>query len=240
MTVTLYGWGRMFDLPSPSPYVMKADIQLQMLGVTFDRAIADLDAVPRHKAPYVRDNGLLVEDSALIRRHFEAATGLDLDAHLSAEERAVARAFEGMLEGRLAQIMACERWLIDANFDCGPRQFFARVPEPMRDAVIAEVRGDFARTMHGAGIGRFSRAEQMDIAAADIAAVAAFLGNKTWMFGDRPSALDAVVYAVIGGCATRFFDSALPDLIAAHANLTAYLGRMEAAYFAEDRWPAMG
>ena len=43
--ITLYGWGPMFDCPSPSPFVMKADIQLQMLGVDFDRAIADLSLV---------------------------------------------------------------------------------------------------------------------------------------------------------------------------------------------------
>ena len=30
---TLFGWGPMFDCPSPSPFVMKSDIQLQMLGV---------------------------------------------------------------------------------------------------------------------------------------------------------------------------------------------------------------
>ena len=48
---TLYGWGPMFDLPGPSPYVMKADIQMQMLGVPFKRAIAELDSVAKGKAP---------------------------------------------------------------------------------------------------------------------------------------------------------------------------------------------
>ena len=45
MTTTLFGWGRMFDLPNPSPYVAKADMQLQLLGIEFDRAMADLDTV---------------------------------------------------------------------------------------------------------------------------------------------------------------------------------------------------
>ena len=38
--ITLYGWGPLFDCPSPSPYVMKSEIQLQMLGLEFNRAIA--------------------------------------------------------------------------------------------------------------------------------------------------------------------------------------------------------
>ncbi|MFM5884870.1 MAG: glutathione S-transferase family protein [Novosphingobium sp.] len=241
MTTTLYGWGRMFDLPSPSPYVAKADIQLQMLGIEFDRATADLDSVEKRKAPYViEDDGKVIEDSAFIRRHFESRTGKDLDAGLSAEQRAAAHALGALLENRLAQIMACERWLIDENFDRGPRMFFVGVPDVMRDAVVAEVRDGFRQTMYGAGFARFTRPELMQIAAADIAAVAALLGDKPWLFGDNASAVDATAYGVLAGSATRFFDSELPDLISAHDNLARFIDRAERAYFPEDRWPAMG
>lgn len=240
MTTTLYGWGAMFDLPSPSPYVAKTDIQLQMLGVQFDRALADLDTVGKHKAPYVNDEGQLIEDSAFIRRHFEAKLGKDLDAGLTAEQRGAAWALGGMLENRLAQIMVCERWLIDENFNRGPRQFFAMVPEEMREAVIEQVRGDFRSTMHGAGFARFTRDEQMQIARADIAAAAAILGDREWMFGDRPSAVDATAYGVLSACSSQFFDTPLVDMIAQQSTLSAYLERMRQAYFPSDRWPAMG
>lgn len=239
MTTTLFGWGRMFDLASPSPYVAKADIQMQMLGVDFDRATADLDSVGKHKAPYVIDDGTVIEDSAFIRQYFERKTGRDLDAGLTPAERGLARGLTALFENRLAQIMACERWLIDANFDIGPRQFFADVPEAMRETVTGQVREEFRRTMYGAGFARFSRAEQMEIAGSDIAAVAAVLGDQSWLFGDRPTAVDAVAYGVLAGSATRFFESQLPDLIAAHHNLAAYLERLEQTYFAVNRWPAM-
>lgn len=239
MTTTLYGWGRMFDLPSPSPYVAKADMQLQMLGVAFDRAVADLDAVSKHKAPYVRDGDAIIEDSAFIREHFERKTGRDLDAGLTPTQRGIARALGGMLESRLAQIMVCERWLIDENFDRGPRLFFAGVPEPMRETVIAQAREEVRRTMHGAGFARFTRDEQMKIAAADVAAVADLLGDQDWLFGANASAVDAAAYGVLAGCATRFFDSELADLIAARPNLAAYLARIELIYFTPDHWPAM-
>lgn len=239
MTITLFGWGRMFDVASPSPYVAKADMQMQMLGIQFNRAIADLESVSKHKAPYVLDDGATIEDSSFIRKHFETKTGHDLDAGLTAEERATARALSGMLENRLGQIMACERWLIDDNFDRGPRQFFADVPDAMREAVIAQVREDFNKTMYGAGFGRYSRAELMLIAAEDIAAVAALLGDKEWLFGDKASAADAVAYGVLSGSATRFFESQLPDLIEAQPNLGAYLDRIEQAYFASDQFPQM-
>lgn len=239
MTTTLYGWGAMFDLPCPSPYVMKAEIQLQLLGVEFARATADLDAVSKHKAPYVIDEGQVIEDSTFIRWHFEAKLGKDLDVGLSAEQRGAAWAMGTMLEHRLGPIMACERWLIDANFEKGPAMFFAGVPEAMRPAVTAQVRGDFLRTMQGSGFARFTRAEQMRLAKADIAAAANLLGDKTWLFGDQATAADASAGAVLASCSTRFFESELPDLIDAHPNLTAYLERINARFFPEDRWPSM-
>lgn len=69
MTI-LYGFPPAFGCMSPSPFVMKTDIQLQMLGVSFERRIANLDAVAKHKAPYVDDGGEIVEDSTFIRWHF--------------------------------------------------------------------------------------------------------------------------------------------------------------------------
>lgn len=239
MATTLYGWGAAFGAPSPSMYVIKADIQLQMLGVAFDRAIADLESVDKHKAPYVRDDDVLVQDSTFIRWHFEQKLGLDLDAGLSAEQRGAAWALGTALEGRLSTIAVNERWMIDANFDRGPRLFFAAVPDDMRDAIIAQVRDDHAKSMQGNGIGRFTAAERVQLAAADVAAAADILGAKPYFFGDAPTAVDASAFGVLASCATRYFDSELPGIIESHANIVAYLERMQTRFFAEERWPAM-
>ena len=138
--ITLYGWGPMFDCPSPSNYVMKTDIQLQMLGLDFDRATADLDAVSKHKAPYVMDGGTLVQDSNFIRAHFERKLGRSLVTGLSDEDSVTSWALERMAEDHLATIMAMERWLKDDNFFKGPALFFSDVPEEARESVMQEVR----------------------------------------------------------------------------------------------------
>ena len=147
--ITLYGWGPMFGCPSPSPFVMKADIQLQMLGLDFDRAIADLDSVPKHKAPYVIDDGKLVEDSDFIRKHFETKLGRGLYDGMSSKEVALSWALERMAGGQLTKIMAYERWMKDANFEKGPAQFFNDVPAPARAGVIREVRQVLSRMSTG-------------------------------------------------------------------------------------------
>ena len=236
---TLYGWGPMFGLPSPSPFVLKCDMQLQMLGVSFARAIADLESVAKHKAPYVEDDGRIIEDSTFIRLYFEQKLGVDLDQGLTSAERGAAWAIERMLEDRLNLIMASERWLVDANFEKGPRQFFAGVPEPAQTALCKDVREQLHTMMVRHGIGRHSREERMLLAERDISAVAAVLGDNAYLFGDKPSAVDATAFGILGACATPFFETPLSGLVHEHANLVDFLNRIERRFFSEISWPAM-
>jgi glutathione S-transferase len=229
----------MFGLPSPSPFVLKCDMQLQMLGVPFTRAIADLESVPKHKAPYVEDEGRIIEDSTFIRLYFEQKLGLDLDQGLTPAERGAAWGLERMLEDRLNLIMASERWLVDANFEKGPRQFFAGVPEPAQTALCKELREQLHTMMVRHGIGRHSREERMLLAERDISAVAAVLGDKLYLFGDKPSAVDATAFGILVACATPFFDTPLSGLVLEHANLADYLVRTERQFFSEISWPAL-
>ncbi len=235
---TLYGWGPMFGLRGPSPFVLKTDIQLQMLGVAFDRRTADLEAVKKHKAPYVQDGAEIIEDSSFIRWHFEQKLGRSLDTGLTPEQRSHGWALERMLEDRLYLIMVHERWLEDANFFKGPAQFFAGVPEAARPQVMADRRADLRTVMQGQGIGRHSRGERLELAAHDIAAVSEALGDKPFLFGDQPSAPDAAAYGVISCCGARFFDTPLTAFVDRHANLRPYLTRMEERFFDDTQWRA--
>ena len=235
--ITLYGWGPMFDCPSPSNYVMKTDIQLQMLGLDFDRAIADLDAVSKHKAPYVMDGGTLVQDSNFIRAHFERKLGRSLVTGLSDEDSVTSWALERMAEDHLATIMAMERWLKDDNFFKGPALFFSDVPEEARESVMQEVRDGIAASQYARGMGRHSEAERMQLAAWDLQAIAIQLAGQDYLFGDTPTVADASVSAVLISCATDYFDTPLTSLVRGHTNLVGYMDRMKDRYFAKNRWP---
>ncbi|WP_158085641.1 glutathione S-transferase family protein [Henriciella aquimarina] len=234
---TLYGWGPMFDCPSPSPYVMKSEIQLQMLDIEFDRAFADLDAVSKHKAPYVEDEGEIIQDSNFIRAHFERKTGRSLNDGLTPRQQALSWALERMVEGHLNAVMAGERWLNDANFEKGPTLFFADVTEPQRQAVIDEIREGMRKTRWESGIGRHAHEEQLQLAAWDLAAIAAQLGEQAFLLGDEPTVADASVSAVLVSCATPYFETPLVDLVQSHSNLPGYIRRMKECYLPEGVWP---
>ncbi len=234
---TLYGFGPMFDLPSPSPYVMKSQIQLQMLGVDYDCAFADLETVSKHKAPYVEDDGQVIQDSNFIRAHFEKKLNRRLDDGLSDGEKATGWALERMAEDHLAKSMLTARWLNDDNFNKGPIAFFMAVPEEAREQTCNEVRETVRSGLYDAGFGRHSDAEQMELAGRDIQAIAHQLGDKPFLFGDSPSAADASVSGVLMSCAAPFFDTPLVEMIARHDNLPAYLQRIEAQFLTTDTWP---
>lgn len=236
---TLYGWGPMFGVQSPSPFVAKADIQMQMFDIPCERATADLESVSKHKAPYVNDGDTIVQDSTFIRLHFEKKLGVDLDEGLTAEQRATAWAVERMLEDRLTPIIVHERWLEDGNFERGPALFFMGVPEPMRAEVTQGAREGVRASLYGQGIGRHSRDERMQLAQRDIDTVATLLGDKAFMMGSYPTAVDAVVYGVISACTAPIFDTPLKAMVADCANLVAFLQRMEERFYSEQRWPSL-
>lgn len=236
---TLYGWGPMFGARGPSPFVLKTDIQLQMLGVAFDRKIANLDAVKKHKAPYVEHEQELIEDSNFIRWRFENIQGKTLDAGLSEAQRAASWALERMLELGLLFVLVHERWLEDDNFNKGPAQFFAAAPAPVRQQIIDETRGDLRAMLDRHGVGRHSREERMQLAARDVAALSAILGEKSFLFSDAPTGADATAYGMIASCAAPLFETPLISLVERHANLAPYLARMEARFFNDARWPSM-
>tara|TARA_Y100000052_G_scaffold27568_1_gene36535 strand:+ start:8504 stop:9202 length:699 start_codon:yes stop_codon:yes gene_type:complete len=227
----------MFGCPSPSPYVIKTEIQLQMFGLDFDRAMADLESVPKHKAPYVMDGDRLIEDSNFIRAYFEDKLGKTLDADLSPPEKVTAWALERMAESHLTAFVGYERWIKDENFNKGPIAFFMAAPEPMRQQIIDDSRQSVNAVHQGTGFGRHSEADRIQLADWDLMAIAMQLGDQNFLFGDEPSAPDASVSAVLMSCLTDFFDSPLPGLVQKYPNLVAYAERMKSLYLAESKWP---
>src|SRR5439155_1193319 len=114
---------------------------------------------PKGKIPYIEDDGQLLGDSTLIRWHLEKKYGIDFDQGLSAEQLAIAWAFEKMAEDNLYWASVYFRWMIDANFRKGPANFFKGVPAPVRPVVVSMIRRRLRKTLHGQGLGRHSTDE---------------------------------------------------------------------------------
>jgi glutathione S-transferase len=229
--ITLYTFGPYFGVPDPSPFVMKAMLLLKFAGLTFEERPGRPNRAPKHKLPYIDDDGVVVADSTFIRFHIEKKYGFDFDAGRDATQRATAWAIEKMCEDHLYWPALASRWLDDDNFAKGPARFFDALPLPLRPILRGLVRRSIEKSLYAQGFGRHSRAEMDALAIRDIDALATLLGGKDFLFGDKPCSADATAMAFVAQLAVPLFESQLRTEAERHANLMAYRDRMMRLYF---------
>ena len=229
--ITLYTFGPAFGLPDPSPFVTKADTLLKMSGLPYRTQADGLGKAPKGKLPYIEDDGELIADSTFIRWHLERKYRVDFDRGLDAEQRATAWAFEKMAEDNLYWALVDVLWLDDANFRRGPATFFAKVPAPLRPLVIAMVRRQLRRRLHGQGMGRHSSSEIVALATRSIDAIADHLGQKPFFMGGEPTGVDAAMFGFIAGVLCPLFESPMRAAAERHDHLKRYVARMTARFY---------
>ena len=227
--ITLFGFGPAFDLPDPSPFVMKTEVQLKMSGLDYKRELGGPQGAPKGKIPYIDDDGVVVADSTFIRAHLERAHGFDLDRGLSAEQKAQAWAVERMLEDHLYWSLLHARWMDDANFAKGPAHFFDGAPQGAREAARERTRNN----LFGHGLGRHSESEILFLGSRTLDSLAGMLGQKPYLMGDQPCGADATMFAMVAGVLTPFFATALRDAALSRDNLVRYSERMMRRYYPE-------
>src|SRR5215467_6271945 len=113
--ITLYTFGPGFGLPDPSPFVTKTEVLLKLAGLPYQTDTKGFSKAPKGKLPYIDDDGERIADSTFIRWHLERKYRFDFDRGLGPEARAVAWAFEKMVEDNLYWALLYSRWMIDAN-----------------------------------------------------------------------------------------------------------------------------
>jgi len=231
--ITLYTYGPYFGLPDPSPFVMKAEVLLKMAGLPYETDTGGFNKAPKGKLPYISDDGAIIADSTFIRMHIEKKYGFDFDAGLSRPDRAIAWAFEKMCEDHLYWVGLHARWMVDANFNKGPRRFFDSAPAPLRPLVVAMVRRQVRRNLWGHGMGRHTTAEMEELAARDIGTIADYLADKPYLMGEAPSGADATVFPFMAHALCPLFDTAILTSTEQRPNLVAYRDRLMAQYFPE-------
>ncbi|MCK1323584.1 glutathione S-transferase family protein [Bradyrhizobium sp. 156] len=229
--IIVHGFGAYFGMPDGSPFVMKTMIQLKLAGLEYEHRASGVAKAPRGKVPYIEDDGEIISDSTLIRRHIERKYKVDLDAGLTVEQRAAAWSLEKMAEDHLYFALIDLRWRDDHNFEVGPAHFFDRLPILLRSLVRRIGRARMTKTLYLQGTSRLSRASVEENAGADIDAVAVLLGERQYMMGDEATAVDGFIYGVLANLLVPIFETDLRRRIEIHPNLTAYVERLSQRFF---------
>jgi glutathione S-transferase len=157
---------------------------------------------------------------------------VDLDAHLSPEQVAIAHSCQVMIEERLYWVLVYHRWLGESWHEL-KESFFSFLPPVVRHIVPALVQKQLKRTLHGQGIGRHS-IEQINLfAMQDLESLSAILGEKPYLLGDKISSVDAILYAILCELLQSTLATPLQSITEKYPNLVAYQLRMGCLYFPE-------
>jgi glutathione S-transferase len=229
--ITLYTFGPAFGLPEASPFVMKAEVLLKMSGLAYRTDSTGFGKAPKGKLPYLTDGDVSIADSTFIRLYLQRRYDIDFDAGLSPADRAVAWALEKMCEEHLYFTLMHARWMIDENFDVGPRHFFDGAPAPLRPLICAFVRRQVRRDLKGQGIGRHTEEEISQLAARDLGALADFIGDKPYLMGAMPCGADAAVFGMVAAAMAPCFKTPIRIAAELQPNLVAYRDRLMDKYF---------
>ena len=182
-------------LISPSPFSMKAIALMQMSGLEYEFVPGDPRKAPKNKLPVLIEGIRTIPDSSHIQLYLEQDKQVDFDGELNAEQKAVALAFRALCEDHLYWVGVYDRWIMNA--DHVREEFFGDIPAPMRKIVFNKVQKDIRRNLYGQGMGRHSSDEIYAFGAADIQAITGYLEDKPFFFGDRPTSVDAIIFAFL-------------------------------------------
>jgi len=234
--ITLYGVGEGFGLPEISPYVMKTEVQLKMAGLTYVKRPGEREQAPKGQVPFIDVGGDRIGDSTFIRAYLERAYGFDLDEGLNEVERAHSWAIERLLENHLSWFGVHDRWLLPHNFNMGPAQFFEQAPAELRDQIREQVVSQLASSLLTIGVSRHSEPEMIALCGRSLQTLAVLLGDKPYLFGDRPTGVDATAFGMLAFLSTPFFDSPVGRKARTYPSLVAYVSRMMSEFYPDFAW----
>jgi glutathione S-transferase len=229
--ITLYTFGPFLGTPDSSPFVIKTMVLLKLAGLEYREQTGGLFRAPKGLLPFVDDEGETIADSTFIRFHLEQKYHLDFDAGLSAADRATAWSIEKMVEEHLYFALLDLRWTNRANFARGIAKMFDVIPAPMRPLARLVMRRRTIGRTRGHGMGRHSRDQIERLAIRDLDALAAILGDRSFLMGERPCAVDAAVFGMVAALMTPVLESPVIDAARAHSNLASYRDRIMRQYF---------
>ncbi len=233
--IQLYQFAPAFGLPNASPFCMKLETYLRMAALPFEIPrfkLQQLQGAPKGKMPYIVDGSRTVSDSSLIIDYLKSTYGDPVDGWMNTEQRAMALAWQRLLEEHLYWAAIHTRWIEAQGWALTRPAFFAGLPAPLAWIVPPLARRGMAKALHSQGMGRHSREEIHALGCRDLTALADFLGDKPFLMGGQPCSLDAVAYGFLANLLWVPLESALKLHAQTYPQLERYCQRMKSRYYA--------
>lgn len=227
------GWSGGPGVPTLGPFALKLEAWLRLNDIPYQRVVEGNAAKgPKKKSPWIEYGDLRLGDTAFIIRHLEETTGRGIDAWLSPEQAAQSLVLQRMLGEDFHQTFEYELMMRDAGWKF-LQPGLAHIPQPLRWLVATSMRRHFRKQLYARGLGRHTDDEIIAIGRAAVDAFAALLGDKTWLFGDRPCTADATLYGMLAPLILMPVETPVAQHLRTKVNLVRYCERIRDQVFAE-------
>lgn len=231
--ITLYQFPSRSGLPNPSPFCMKLETYLRMAGLAYEPRAVLRPGSPTGKCPYIVIDGETLADSTLIINELERRFGHPVDGKLTLAQRGESLAFQRLLDEHLYWVAVYGRWVAQPT---NLRRAFLEdlgIPQALSGFAAWVGRRRYEKVLHAQGIGRHSPEVIWQLGVSDLQAIAHWLGNRPFAFGETPTVLDATLYSYVGNIITSPWDNPLKNAALKHRSLVDHFTRMLARYFPE-------
>ena len=115
--IKLYQFNPAWGLPNPSPFCMKVETYLRMVGLPYEVINGVLPfKAPKKKLPYIEDGTQVIADSGFILKYLKQTYGDKLDENLSDHEKASAHALSRLFEENLYWVVLYCRWIEESIY----------------------------------------------------------------------------------------------------------------------------
>ncbi|CAH3123258.1 unnamed protein product [Porites lobata] len=215
---------------SGSPPCLKLETFLRMTKIPYESEYG-MKFSKKGKVPWIEFNGREIADSNFCIRFLMKEFRVDMDSHLNFTDRAIGHSVRRMLEENTYWTLVYYRWLSDF----APRmreKLFGQLFLPLKYLVFYMIKRKVWKDLWSHGIGRHTEQEIYGIAERDLLAVSEILGQKKFLFGDKPCLADAGLFAFIAGSALDCPTSPFSKIIKTKAtNLGEHAQRMKELYY---------
>jgi hypothetical protein len=226
--ITLYSYPELFGVADNNGYGLKVFAFMRLAGVPFRHEhILDASAAPRGQLPYIVDDGETFGDSETIIAHLIGKYRLTIDAALSARERDARHLVTCMLDD-LYWVMSYSRWKDERHWPAFRDAFIQQHPSLTEAALLKAREYNFQR-YHFQGIGRYPPEAAYARGLADLKVLADIVPATGYVYGAKPTSIDAGIYGFIANIYFYDIDTPLKQFVTAQENLVRHCVAIHAA-----------
>jgi glutathione S-transferase len=216
--IALYSYPELFGVADNNGYGLKVFAFMRLADVPFRHEhIFDASKAPRGQLPYIVDGGETIGDSETIIAYLIKAYALAIDSSVNAAQHNQNLLITRMLDD-LYWVMSYSRWK-DERYYPAFRDALLREHPSLDEAGLLKAKEFNAQRYHYQGIGRYAPEAAYARGLADLGALAKLVPADGYMYGPRPTSIDAGIYGFIANIWFFDIDTPLKQFVRAHTNL---------------------